>query len=303
MKKKGPLWGFHEPTVTAGAGVDAAAQDIGQHMQDPRFGMASGLGAAAGVLGGARKFGQMMNPKTRAAMEGGFSVPTSQMRREIPTLNTPSHDSIRPMGQPPTGEQAVRNDYLEDVYARNMHAIGAEDNAGDVSHRPFAVNDGERLFKFGPSSDQSEQTRELLKRTLQGRHDLRQERASQSDPRSGGGVLYRPNTRTPEPTITTIGPEFRFGPLHQEMKEAGPISKGGQDIPEAKMGQVIGLNDAAKMMMDKDRPLHMEVARAAYRMLKPEQKDLINKTITGQSELRSELYRQKYKRPNWDTNN
>ena len=303
MKKKGPLWGFHEPTVTAGAGVDAAAQDIGQHMQDPRFGMASGLGAAAGVLGGARKFGQMMNPKTRAAMEGGFSVPTSQMRREIPTLNTPSHDSIRPMGQPPTGEQAVRNDYLGSIQSLNRQAELPPPGHQMIGPQ-YGFNAKTREYDvmgYKPTGAQPES--ELVKRARKGQEALRNEVASQADPRSGGDVLYRPNTRTPEPTITTIGPEFRFGPLHQEMKEAGPISKGGQDIPEAKMGQVIGLNDAAKMMMDKDRPLHMEVARAAYRMLKPEQKDLINKTITGQSELRSELHRQKYKRPNWDTNN
>ena len=175
LKKKGPLWGFHEPTVTAGAGVEQAAQSTGQAMQDPRFGMASGLGAAAGVVRGAGKFGQMMNPKTRAAMEGGFNVPTSQMRRDIPLIAPPPLSKM----EVPYGEVAQRDSYLADVIARNKDATNAEQHSGQLGFgRTYGAN-----------------SLELRRRTLQGQRDLRDEVASQADPRSGGGVPYRPNVR------------------------------------------------------------------------------------------------------------
>lgn len=78
--KRGPIWGFHEPTVTAAQGVGPAIQGMGRAMQDPRFGMAGGLGAVTG-LGKLR--GRLFQP-TRES--GGFSVPTGKLLRDEPAL-------------------------------------------------------------------------------------------------------------------------------------------------------------------------------------------------------------------------
>ena len=73
-----PPWGFHEPTVQAGAGVDAAVQAAPQVLSDPRNAW-FGLGPIAGMARPIQGMGGWMRGWDRLQDAGGFKPPASHL--------------------------------------------------------------------------------------------------------------------------------------------------------------------------------------------------------------------------------
>lgn len=150
-----PIWGFHEPTVTAGEAMGPIAQGAGQVLSDPRNSW-MGLGPIAGMAAMGRNLGfRGMN----LAQSGGFNSSTSTMRRAMPDL----------LGTP---EPDLRSQYMERMGFANQFAKALD--AGDES--------AHQLLKENP------ELADLARGVMSGQARLQGQVADMMDPLTGGGV-------------------------------------------------------------------------------------------------------------------
>jgi hypothetical protein len=170
-----PSFGFEaEPRPAHQSALDRIIDVLG----DPRNAW-MGLGPMSGMAIGKKLWGGFGNQPSRWLRphmeEGGFNVPTSMMRRQVPALNTPGYDSAykaMPSYQPPTGEEGVRHDFLGSVRNLNdlVHSMYDPSNSlkQSIARSIFKVADPE--------------LRDVLERTNTGRSALRGELERQSKP-------------------------------------------------------------------------------------------------------------------------
>lgn len=156
-------WGFHEPTVTAGAGVEAGMQGASDVLADPRNAWI-GLGPLAGVarFGRVPHFGKDL---------GGFNVPSSQMRK---TLMIP-RPNYRLDEVPGGTEHAVRTDYLGGITGLNEAATLMREDPD-----PIKRTIGWAALRLLPEEQQV-----ILRNTVRGQQELKSERGRQQFERPG----------------------------------------------------------------------------------------------------------------------
>jgi len=163
---------FHEPTVTAGAGVEQGLNAAGDVMADPRnawmgFGpLAMSKWARAGKgLGGWNNF--LIKELQRAPDMGGFNVPTSKMLRDDMMM-------LRGTDLP---EAVKRDDY---IFGRRL-----ENKTAAAIQNPFSAYHDEALQTLQNSSPIGYAH---LKDIMKGQAELQGEMAKRRNPLLGGSI-------------------------------------------------------------------------------------------------------------------
>jgi hypothetical protein len=158
-------WGMHEPTVTAGAGVEQGLNTASDVMADPRNAW-MGLGPVAGMA----RFRRI--PDLGRDL-GGFHMPTSQIRKE---RGTP-RPNLR-MGEVPGGtEKEVRDDYVWGVQGIDSLASAIQDETHPLHDKAVDV------YKTI-----TEEGRQQLEKVMKGQAALEGEKLKTRNSTSGGAV-------------------------------------------------------------------------------------------------------------------
>ncbi len=163
-------WGFHEPTINAGAGLGQGLSATGQAMADPRNAW-MGLGGIAGMARFRRvpDFGQDA---------GGYQASINSIRQ---ALGVPKPN--RYLNEVPGGaEQGLRHDYVGGI--RGLNEMSDVVNKGPMGDNAFGYHAAQDMYSRLAPSDQ-----EAFQRVMQGRQALEQEMLRNSMPTAQGGGI------------------------------------------------------------------------------------------------------------------
>lgn len=167
-QQSSPVWGFHEPTVEAGAGVEQGLKGASDVMSDPRNAWI-GLGPLAAV----GKAGGLTRRLSRGPDTGGFSPKLSEVKEASPFID-PAHGS---MPYDPGNSASWRKGYTDHVQGLNNYV------------RDFNPENPDHLQYFQQLEGVSPSFANEVVRTAAGRNALKDEVGEAMRPNAGGGML------------------------------------------------------------------------------------------------------------------